>query len=189
MTLNRADRVKNQLISAWKLCLSVRTRDWKLDDYPVVIREQEADPAYDGTRLKQYRYVASIVKWGLVGLGDSEEESLQKLQSSFAAAKAERARTRRPLPRPGTRVPIEFASQERVSAHPELAEDFIRRVLALECAWISDESSLWDFHHDETNDILLAKVMEVYGLDVSDIESARLSEILERIASVQKARS
>jgi hypothetical protein len=188
MAPNLSPRVKNQLRAVWKLFLSVRTRDWKLDDYPVVIREQEADPAYDGTRLKQYRYVASIVKWGLVGLGDSEEESLQKLESSFAAAKAERARTRRPPPRPGTRVPIEFASQERVSAHPELAEDFIRRVLELECAWISDESSLWDFHHDETNDILLAKVMEVYGLDVSDIESARLSEILERIASVQKAR-
>ena len=189
MTLNRADRVKNQLISAWKLCLSVRKRDWELDDYPVVIREQEANPAYDGTRLKQYRYVASIVKWGLVGLGDSEKESLQKLQSSFATAKAERAGTRTPLPRPGTRVPIEFASQERINAHSELAEDFIRRVLELECAWISDESSLWDFHHDETNDILLAKVMEVYGLDVSDIESARLSEILERIASAQKTKS
>jgi hypothetical protein len=189
MAPNLSTRVKNQLRAVWKLFLSVRTRDWELDDYPVVIREQEADPAYDGTRLKQYRYVASILKWGLVGLGDSEQESLQKLRSSFATAKAQRARTRTPLPRPGTRVPIEFASQERVSAHPELAEDFIRRVLELECAWISDESSLWDFHHDETNDILLAKVMEVYGLDVSDIESARLSEILERIASVQKARS
>jgi hypothetical protein len=189
MALNRADRVKNQLISAWKLCLSVRKLDWELGDYPIITREQQANPVYDGTRLQQYRYVSSIVRWGLVGLGDSEQQSLQKLQSNFAAAKIERLRTGKPLPRPGTRVPVEFASQERVNAHSELAQDFIRRVLELECAWISDESSLWDFHHNEANDILLAKVMEVYGIDVSDIESARLSEILERVASAQKARS
>ncbi len=184
-----ASLVKNRFLVVWKLCLSVRKRDWKLDDYPVVTREQEAYPAYDGTRLKQHRYVSSILNWGLVGLGDSERESLQELQNNFATAKGERARTRTPLPRPGTRVPIEFASQERVGAYPELTEDFTRRVLELDWVWISDESSLWDFHHNETNDALITKVREVYGVDVSDIESARLSEILERIATVQKARS
>ncbi|MBZ5549345.1 MAG: hypothetical protein LAO22_15535, partial [Acidobacteriia bacterium] len=76
--------------------------------------------------------------------------------------------------------------QERVSAHPELAEDFVYRVLELDWAWISDESSLWDFHRDETNDALISRIKEVYGVDVSDIQSARLSEILERIATRQK---
>ena len=90
------------------------------------------------------------------------------------------------MPRPGTRVPVQFAAQERVSAHPELAEDFVRRVLELEWAWISDESSLWDFHWDETNDALYAKIEEVYGVDASDIKSAKLSEILDRIAAAQK---
>jgi len=33
--------------------------------------------------------------------------------------------------------------------------------------------------------VLIAKINEVYGVDVSDIESARLSEILERIAAAQ----
>jgi hypothetical protein len=70
-----------------------------------------------------------------------------------------------------------------------LAEDFTRRILELDWVWLSDESSLWDFHHNETNDALIFKVREVYNVDVSDIESARLSEILERIATVQKARS
>jgi hypothetical protein len=59
-------------------------------------------------------------------------------------------------------------------------------VLGLDWAWISDESSLWDFHHDETNDALISKIDEVYGVDVSDIQSARLTEILERIATRQK---
>jgi hypothetical protein len=158
-----------------------------LDDYPVVMREQEVDPNYAGTRLKQYRYTASIVNWGLAGAGDTEREALQALEKSFATAKVERARTGTSLPRPGTHVPIQFASQERVKAHPELAEDFTHRVLNLDWAWISDESSLWDFHRNETNDILTARIKEVYGVDVSDIQSARLSEILERIAAVEKS--
>jgi hypothetical protein len=63
----------------------------------------------------------------------------------------------------GTHVEIDFASRERVDAHPELAEDFIRRVLNLDWAWISDESSLWDFHSCDDNHALVAKINEVYG--------------------------
>ena len=90
------------------------------------------------------------------------------------------------LARPGTVGPLEFASQERVKANQDLSEEFIRRVLNLDWAWISDESSLWDFHTNETNEMLNAKIMEVYGVDVSDIESAKLSEILDRISTSQK---
>jgi hypothetical protein len=55
-------------------------------------------------------------------------------------------------------------------------------VLNLDWAFISDESSLWDFHEAKTNEALIARIKEVYGVDVSDIESAKLPEILERIA-------
>ncbi len=182
MAPDLASRVGNRLIAAWKFCLSLRKRHWELDDYPVVIREQEVDPKYAGTRFKQWRYAASIVNWGISG-GDTEEEALQALNKNFTTAKVERARTGTSLPRPDTHVPIQFASQEQVQAHPELAEDFTHRVLNLDWAWISDESSLWDFHRNDTNDILTARIKEVYGVDVSDIQSARLSEIFERIAA------
>jgi len=85
--------------------------------------------------------------------------------------------------RPGVNAAIELAAQELVFVNRELSEDFTRRVLNLDWAWISDESSLWDFHTDETNEQMLEKVLEVYGVDVSDIESARLSEIFNRIAA------
>jgi hypothetical protein len=185
--MNRAVRTKNQLHALWKLCLSIRKRDWELRDYPVVISEREVDPNYVGTRLKQNRYAAFIVNWALAGAGDTEREALQALDKTFATVKAERMRTGTLLPRPGTRVPIQYACQERVGAHSELADDFVHRILELDWAWISDESSLWDFHHDETNDTLISKIKELYGVDVSDIQSARLSEILERIAATQKS--
>jgi hypothetical protein len=97
--------------------------------------------------------------------------------------KDEKAKDGKKLPRPGTHVEIEFASRERVNAYAELAEDFVRRVLNLDWAFISDESSLWDFHSSDDNQDLVAKINEVYGVDVSDIQSAKLWQILDRIAA------
>jgi len=180
-------RAKNQLRAAWKFCLSVRKRDWELVDYPVVVSEQEINSSLTGTRLKQHRYAARITNWWLTGTGDTEQQARQALEGNFANAKTASINSGKPLPRPGTRVPIQFASQEQVKRHSALADDFIHRVLKLDWAWISDESSLWDFHHNDTNDMLIAKIKEVYGIDVSDIKSAKLSEILDRIAAVHES--
>ena len=139
--------VTNRLRAAWKLSLSLFKSDWELPDYPVTTREHEVDPNYSGTRLQQHRYTASIVNWWVVtGGGDTREEALQELEKAFAAVKVERAKSNQRLPRPGIHVPIEFASQQRISAHSDLADDFVRRVLNLDWAFISDASSLWDFH-------------------------------------------
>jgi hypothetical protein len=174
-------RVKDRLRAAWKFCLSLLKSDWEISDYPVVIREHEVDPSYVGTRLKQHRYSASVVNWWVVtGGGDTAREAFQELEKAFAVIKGERSKKQQRLPRPGVHVPIEFSSQRRVSAHPELAEDFVQRVLNLDWALVSDESSLWDFHHAETNEALIVKIKQVYGVDVSDIESAKLSEDLSK---------
>lgn len=177
-------KAKENILAGWKYFLSFFKRDWNLSDYPVSVREHEIDPDYVATRLKQYRYTARIVKWWVIdGGGDTKAEALNNLQKSFSTITAERAKSGKNLPRPGTHVPIEFASTQRVDAHAELAEDFIRRVLNLEWAWISDESSLWDFHTSDDNTALVAKIKEVYGVDVSDIESANISQIFNRIAA------
>jgi hypothetical protein len=185
MTSNRTIRFTNQIYALWKLCLSFRKRDWELKDYPVRIRNQKIEQEFKAPRFKQYRYIAYIVNWTLSGFGDSSQQAMSDLNAKFKEAKIKKGRETMPLPRPGTHVPMELASQERVIAHSELANDFTRRVLDLDWAWISDESSLWDFHADETNELLNARVKEVYGVDISDIESGRLVDILDRIAVVQ----
>ena len=95
-----------------------------------------------------------------------------------------------PIPRPGQRVPLKLASQVRVDKHADLAEDFKKRVLfpvlGLEDVWISDDSSMWNFHFDESNEALCAKIKEVYGVDVSDIESEKLPVIFDRIEAKRK---
>jgi hypothetical protein len=68
---------------------------------------------------------------------------------------------------------LEFAPRKRVSTQPDLAQDFTRRVLNLDWAFISDESNLWDFHEAGTIGALIARIREIYGMDVSDIESAK----------------
>jgi hypothetical protein len=184
--ISRSTRFAHWILTLWKLCLSYRKRDWELADYPVVFRTQEPGSAGEGSRFQTHRYVASIENWHLTGTGDSRAEALDDLRNSFAAVKLHKKEKGELLPRPGTRAPIEFASPERVEAHPELADDFIRRVLGLEWAWISDESSLWEFSLDENNDILIAKIQDVYGVDVSDLASARLWEIFDRISAAQR---
>jgi hypothetical protein len=180
--------LRNHIRATWKWSLSLLKRDWTLTDYPIAVREHVIDPVYVGTRLKQHRYSASIVNWWAVsGGGNTKDEALEELHKRFAAENARRAEEHKRLPRPGTQVPTEFVSRQRIDAHPELMEDFVRRVLGLDWAWISDESSLWDFHASDDNQALISRINEVYGVDVSDIESGRLCEILERIAAKQSS--
>ena len=76
-------------------------------------------------------------------------------------------------------------ARDRVEAHHRLAADFVKRVFGLDIAdcFISDESSLWDFHADEDNTLLYNKIMLIYGVDVADIEGARLADIFDRLAA------
>jgi len=178
--------LRETLAAAWKFCLSFRRSEWELNDYPVVVREQKTDQGYGASRFQQQRYLARVVKWWvLTGGGDTAQQVVRELTVQFDKIKTDWQHRGKPLPRPGTEVPIEFAPSEHVHAHSELTEDFIRRVLGLDWAFVSDGSSLWDFHTNETNDALHAKIKETYGVDVSDIESGNLAEILDRIATKQ----
>jgi len=55
--------------------------------------------------------------------------------------------------------------------------------LDFEWAFISDGSSLWDFHTGPSVDTFHTKIKEIYGIDVSDVGSGNLAEILTRIAA------
>jgi hypothetical protein len=47
---------------------------------------------------------------------------------------------------------------------------------------VSDQSSLWDFHENESNDALHRKILAACGVDISDLESALMVDIFERLA-------
>lgn len=61
------------------------------------------------------------------------------------------------MPRPGRSLPLVFADDTNVRSFGSLPEDFTRRVLGLEWAWISDDSSLWEFHGELNNTLSYRK--------------------------------
>lgn len=181
MAFSPTIRMTNQMLAAWKRLLSFGKSEWTLNDYPIRIATQEPDPAFSAPRFSQHLYRAYIVNAAITGSGDTCEAAMAGLAQNFESIGWRRKQEEKPPIRPGANWPVEFVLQEKVSCNETLSEEFIQKVLGLEWAWISDESSLWDFHTDQTNDLLYAKIREVYGVDVSDIESARLWAIFERI--------
>lgn len=177
-------RLRHELLAAWKWCLSFRKRDWTLEDYPIVIRLQRAsqdDSVAERCRVPPFS--AQVVNWWtLSGVGQTKQEALQELQKYFDLRRDTLQREGRRLFRPGTRAPIEFAFSARIESYGALANDFIERVLGLPWAFISDESSLWDLDSEATSESLQAKIRDVYGVDVSDIASGNIADILDRIA-------
>lgn len=111
------------------------------------------------------------------GAGESKEAALADAKRKFA----ERLSSGEKMWRPGTEPGITFASNEAVSQYPELRDDFIHNVLNLEWAWLSDDSSLWDFHTDEDNSHQYLKIGEVYGVDVSHVTMRILQVSLLRL--------
>jgi hypothetical protein len=164
--------------AAWMRLLSFFKDEWTINDYPIRVRFQRPAERAGTSRRKLIPWVADVVNWpAMSGKGSTRQEALDDIRSQFERFIA----TKQPLPRPGTVVPLRYAASDRVGRHPELTRDFAHRVLGLEWIWISDKSSLWDFHGDSTNDNLVEKIRSVYGIDVSDITSGNLADIFDRI--------
>jgi hypothetical protein len=171
-----------QARACWKRFTSFFKQDWTSDDYPIRINFHAAPETVKSWRITPFPWSAFIWNWlGMMGGGNTRQEALGDLRRHFENFKG----SGRKLPRPGTHVPIEFVSTSRIDMHPELKGDFIRRVLDLPWAFLSDESSLGDFHEGESNDFFVGKIRTVYGVHVSDIASGNLAEIFERIAKTK----
>jgi len=167
--------------AAWKFVRSFVKSGWELSDYPIRIKQFDPAPGPHGRSGPAFTWSAQVINWWVMaGHGYSRDEAIQNLVKSFERRKT----ASEPLPRPGTKVPLTFASDERISQHEALAADFMDRILGqkLEECFVSDQSSLWNFHEQESNDFLYERVLDVYGVDISDLEGAIIADILERIA-------
>jgi hypothetical protein len=85
---------------------------------------------------------------------------------------------------------IELASTLEVDKFESIASDFFPRILDMDrndCL-ITDESSLWDFHTELSNEPFCSKILEAYGIDVSDVEKGNLAKIFHRIAEAMQSK-
>ena len=169
--------------AGFKYLLSFRKKVWTVNDYPIRFRYFKASAEDESQgRLRLIPWSAKIINWcQMDGLGDTKEAALADLKGKLQTVKEEKGF----LPRPGTGLPIEFAPTDLVNLHWNIAEDFFQRVLDMnyDDCWISDQSSLWDFHVEDSNQHLHEKVWECYRVDISDIEDGNLVKIFERIES------
>ncbi len=126
-------------------------------------------------------FCAQILNWpGPIGLGPTRKEAYDTLAQDLEGIRKHREQ----MPRPGSHVPIEFASTDRVNSDEKLLNDFIERVLGFtrsDAVFISDESSLDEFGDEAKVAELLQRIKDVYGVEVTDIASGAIADILERI--------
>jgi hypothetical protein len=175
-------RLSDSVRMAWKRILSYRRHQWTFEDYPIVVRRQSFDGVPDEMEHES-RYWARILGWLIDETAPTRTEALIKLGSRYEMRKQLRIEKGESIPRPGTKVPIQFASRDRVNAHEDLAIDFVHRVLQLEWALITDESSLWDFTAGQSIQEFQDRTLLIYQTAVYDIEGGNLAAILERIAA------
>jgi predicted RNase H-like HicB family nuclease len=181
----RTRRLSEWLRMRWKRMLSFRKTDWQLHDYPVVVRRQTVHPFVRQPRFEPSDYWARVLGWNLDATGQTREEALRALEERFQQARELRAAEGKPQPRPGTRVPIEFASTARIDRRGDIVNEILEEILEVRDAWVSDQSCLTDFTLGESTDELCARIHARYGVDVSDIPFGNLAEIAERIAKKQ----
>lgn len=156
---------------------------WTFEDYPVAFKHSDPDSSFTHRGAKPVPWFARIVNWWpMFSHGQTKEEAYAGLRQRFEEYKNQGNK----LPRPGVKYmpPIEMVSQIEIEKYEPIAVDFFEKILGMnyhDCL-ITDLSSLWDFPGEETNDTYNRKIMEVYGVDVSDIESGILVEIFKRIS-------
>lgn len=159
--------------------------EWQLEDYPLRFTEQAVDGGDQSTRRKLPRWNVQIINWWqMSGLGETRDEALEQLRQSF-----EGQREKRDLPRPGTGLPIEFASTEEIMRYEGVALHFFPEILGLEWedCFVSDESSLWDFCEDRSLDGYYHAISQTFAIDVSDVEDGNLAAIFKRIHEARSA--
>ncbi|WP_205504574.1 hypothetical protein [Rufibacter psychrotolerans] len=157
-----------------KYLLSFFKSEWSFEDYPLETWENL------NAQQDDIKFGAKFTNWStFVAHGNTIPEAVEKLRTNLKEYAKEN-----PLPRPGSKVPIQFAESARVEQYEEIAVDFFEKIIGInyyDC-FISDYSSLADFDLD--NPETLEKIKEEYEIDPKgDLFLADLFEQIKNKAS------
>jgi hypothetical protein len=159
---------------------------WDFNDYP--IRTWKNPNAGE----KKVAFGAGIMNWSLmVGHGETPEKAVQALKERFRLY-----RNNNPLiPRPGSYVPIKYASTEKINKYRDIAAEFFQKVLNLDYnqGFYSDDATLWPFEGPDeqrakvVKEGIIMRTKAIFGVDISDIYDQPLYKIFERIRNAKMA--
>lgn len=160
------DKIK----AGWKFFLSYLRKDWIIEDYPLRYKTQK-------NFSENNKYCVQIINWWvLCGLGKTKAEAFQSLKDRFQA----HVKVNGFAPRPGTKVPIKFASSQMVDQYYDITHDFLQKILGFSNTggiFVSDESSLYDFLIAGNLDNYFKKIKDTYQVDVSAVKDGKISSI------------
>lgn len=158
-----------QIKAIIKYFLSFFKREWTFKDYPL---ETWSNPNAEQEDIK---YGAKFTNWStFVAHGSSVLDAVENLRNNLLAYGKENK-----LPRPGRKVPIQFADSGRIEKYENIAVDFFDKIIGInyyDC-FISDMSSLFDFDLD--NEETMQKIKQEYGIEPSG--DLFLADIFEQI--------
>jgi hypothetical protein len=161
-------------------------KDWELYDYPLIYKNYEIKEN-ENPNPERFQPIASsiqIINWPqMSGNGVNQEEALENLKFAFKNYK----QNNKKLPRPGTKAPLFFAEHSEIEKYLDLVDDFLLKILGVDPkgAIVTDQSSLWDFHFENSNDPIYKKIKEIYNVDVSDIDKANIIKIVKKINNLE----
>jgi hypothetical protein len=171
----------NEIKAIIKQIKSYFKADWDFDDYPTETWE------ILNAGENEARYGAGIINWAMmVERGETPEKALAALKDDFTLYK----NNNNQLPRPGTKVPIKFASTGNIEKYEKTAADFFEKVLNTDYydGFYSDGSILAYFEpgNDEEKarrmrEEIIRKILVLYNVDISYIYDEPLWRIFERI--------
>jgi len=167
----------NKLKSFVKYLLSFFKETWEIDDYPLKLRLQENVP-------NAARYCYQVINWWvMVGLGETPEKAKENLKESFNNWVQKNGYK----PRPGKKVPLQFATSKKLQGFGGTLDDFKERILGFkkgDPVFISDQSTLFDFTAGQSIKTYTEKIRNIYSIDISDIKDGNISKIIERLNKV-----
>lgn len=165
-----------------KWLLSFTKSKWVLNDYPIKTWENP------NAGEDKCAFGAGIINWSfMVGHGETPEKAIKALEARFKLRKENNP----DLPRPGSQVPIKYASTEKIDKYREIAVDFFKRVLNQDYnkGFYSDGASLSPFEGPDeekgkiVKEEIIRRTLSVYGVDITNIYDEPLYKIFEFIAS------
>ncbi|MGZ5283783.1 MAG: hypothetical protein ACXWEY_16020 [Bacteroidia bacterium] len=154
----------------YKLILSYFKKQWNFEDYPLEIWINK------NAEQEEIKYVASLTNWSLfIERGETLEIAKQKLKDKFLAYRKDNSK----IPRPGSFVPIQYASTVEIEKYENVAVDFFNRIIEIDydSCFISDESSLYDFGFEKEE--AFRKIKSEYNIEPN--ESLVLHQIFKQI--------
>jgi hypothetical protein len=164
-----------------KWILSHFKRNWSFEDYPTKTWKNK------NAIEKKDSFGACIVNWALmVEHGETPEKALLALKNNFKLKKDNNVI----FPRPGTKVPIKYASTEKIELYEKTAYDFFKNILDMNFynGFYSDQSYLYYFELSEDEELvskfrenIIKKTLLFYNIDITNIYYEPLWKILEHI--------